>query len=117
MVISMREKGYRKFIVPYENRKECAIVSDVEIYPVKTLEEVVSFIRGEIQIERCIGSLKREKVSYDMDFSDIKGQENLKRALEISASAKSNILILGSPGSGKTMAAKRFPTILPELDF
>ena len=117
MVISMREKGYRKFIVPYENRKECAIVSDVEIYPVKTLEEVVSFIRGEIQIERCIGSLKREKVSYDLDFSDIKGQENLKRALEISASAKSNILILGSPGSGKTMAAKRFPTILPELDF
>ncbi|MHC5098853.1 YifB family Mg chelatase-like AAA ATPase [Peptoniphilus genitalis] len=117
MVISMREKGYRKFIVPYENRKECAIVSDVEIYPVKTLEEVVSFIRGEIQIERCVGSLKREKVSYDMDFSDIKGQENLKRALEISASAKSNILILGSPGSGKTMAAKRFPTILPELDF
>ncbi|MDU1177708.1 MAG: YifB family Mg chelatase-like AAA ATPase, partial [Peptoniphilus harei] len=74
-------------------------------------------IRGEIQIERCMGSLKREKVSYDMDFSDIKGQENLKRALEISASAKSNILILGSPGSGKTMAAKRFPTILPELDF
>ncbi|MFR6448571.1 MAG: YifB family Mg chelatase-like AAA ATPase, partial [Peptoniphilus grossensis] len=117
MVISMREKGYRKFIVPYENRKECAIVSDVEIYPVKTLEEVISFIRGEIQIERCMGSFTREKVSYDVDFSDIKGQENLKRALEISACAKSNILILGSPGSGKTMAAKRFPTILPELDF
>ncbi|WP_019138066.1 ATP-binding protein [Peptoniphilus timonensis] len=64
-----------------------------------------------------MGSLIREKVSYEVDFSDIKGQENLKRALEISASAKSNILILGSPGSGKTMAAKRFPTILPELDF
>ncbi|MBU5670051.1 YifB family Mg chelatase-like AAA ATPase [Peptoniphilus sp. MSJ-1] len=117
MIISMRERGYRKFIVPYENRHECSIISDVEIYPANTLEQVISFIKGESQIERCFGNLKREKVSFDIDFSDIKGQENLKRAMEISACAKSNILILGSPGSGKTMAAKRFPTILPELDF
>ena len=117
MIISMREKGYRKFIVPYGNRKECSIISDVEIYPVKNLEEVISFLRGEIQIKRSLGNFQKEKVYYDVDFSDIKGQENLKRALEISACAKSNILILGSPGSGKTMAAKRFPTILPKLDF
>ena len=117
MVISMREKGFRKFIVPYENRKECSIISDVEIYPVKTLEEVVEFLQQKIEIERSVGEFFREKVEYELDFSDIKGQENLKRAMEIAACSKSNILIIGSPGSGKTMAAKRFPTILPPLDF
>lgn len=117
MVISMREKGHTKFIVPYDNRKECSIISDVEIYPVKNLEEVVLFLRGELKIERSIGEFFREKVNYQLDFSDIKGQENLKRAMEIAASSKANILIIGSPGSGKTMAAKRFPTILPPLDF
>lgn len=117
MVISMRELGYRKFIIPYENRKEASVINDVEIYPVKQFSEVIKFLKGEISLNRVVGEVEYEDVIYDLDFSDIKGQENLKRAMEISAAASANILVLGTPGSGKTMAAKRFPTILPKLDF
>lgn len=117
MIISMREKGFRKFIVPYDNRREAALVRDVEIYPVKNLKDVVEFLRGNISLERAVGQISNTKVEYDNDFSDIKGQENLKRLLTIAAASKANCLFIGSPGSGKTMAAKRFPTILPQLDF
>lgn len=117
MVISMREEGYRRFVVPYENRKECSVVSDVEIYPVKTLEEVVGFLLGEVKIQRAVGDFQVHEVNYDFDFSDIKGQSSLKRCMEIAACSHSNVLIAGVPGSGKSMAAKRFPTILPTLKF
>ncbi|WP_308533385.1 YifB family Mg chelatase-like AAA ATPase [uncultured Peptoniphilus sp.] len=117
MVISMREKGFSKFILPYDNRKEAALVSDVEIYPVKKLEEVVEFLLGNISLPRALGDFFESDVKYDMDFSDLKGQDNLKRILTIAAASKGNCLFIGSPGSGKTMAAKRFPTILPQLDF
>lgn len=117
MVISMREKGYRKFIIPYGNREECSVVLDVEIYPVKNLREVVDFVNGVEQVARYTEEYRTEEKTFDIDFSDMKGQEFLKRALEVAAAGKHNLLMVGEPGSGKSMAAKRFPTILPSLNF
>lgn len=119
MVISMREKGYNKFIIPIDNLKECSLVKDLDLYPAKSLEEVVSHLNKEESIESYIDDILHDfsSSSYDVDFSDMQGQENLKRALEISAAGGHNLLIIGPPGSGKTMAAKRLSTILPDLDF
>lgn len=119
MVISCREKGFKKFIVSEKNKKECAVISDVEIYPVKNLNEVVDFMDGKTKIDRfAMDSYEiNEKEENDLDFADMKGQEMLKRALEISAAGSHNLLMLGPPGSGKTMAAKRLPSILPRLTF
>ncbi len=117
MVISLREKGYKKFIVPDKNKLECSIVEDVEIYPVETLSEVVNFFNKDINITRHIGEFIQESIDYEMDFADIKGQRFLKRAMEVSAAGRHNLLMIGVPGSGKSMAAKRYPTILPNLDY
>jgi len=120
IVISLREHNIKRCIVPYDNREESAIVEGVEIIPVKDLKEVVDYLNGIKSIEpyRNEGaiSLDEEEV-YDIDFSDIKGQEGLKRALEVAAAGSHNILIIGPPGAGKTMAARRLSTILPKLTF
>ncbi|MGO1581015.1 MAG: YifB family Mg chelatase-like AAA ATPase [Peptoniphilaceae bacterium] len=117
MVISLREKGFKNFIIPEENKKECAIINDVNIYPVKNLREVVEFLNGNIKIEKYIEEFIFTREKFGIDFSDMKGQGFLKRALEVSAAGKHNLLMIGTPGSGKSMAAKRFPTILPKLNF
>jgi len=117
MVISLREKGFKRFIIPDSNKRECAVISDVEIYPVNSLQEVVDYFNGEIKLDRYIDEYTLEETEYDIDFSDVKGQEFLKRALEVAAGGKHNLLMVGTPGSGKSMAAKRFPTILPKLKF
>ncbi len=119
MIISMRELNIKKCIIPFDNREECGVISDMEIIPVKNLNEVIDYLNGELILD----SYKNEKIEimenseFSMDFSDIKGQEGLKRALEVAVAGNHNILMIGPPGSGKTMAARRLQTILPKLSF
>lgn len=120
MVISMREHNIKRCIIPFDNREECGLISDMEIIPVKNLNEVIDYLNGELIIDSYINEnieFLEDDLDFSMDFSDIKGQEGLKRALEVAAAGNHNLLVIGPPGSGKTMAARRLPTILPKLSF
>ena len=119
MVIAMRELGFTKFIIPADNRDECAIISDIEIYPFDKLTDLVAFLNKEKKVKAYEIDLSKitEEKSYDYDFKDLKGQESLKRALQIAAAGNHNVLMIGAPGSGKTFSAKHLPTILPDMSF
>lgn len=119
MIISMREKGYRKFVIADENKEECAIIKDVDIYPFENLNSLINYLNENIEMNPYKISLAKvdQEITYDLDFIDIKGQESLKRALEIAAAGNHNLLMVGPPGSGKTFSAKHLPTILPDMDF
>lgn len=119
MVISMREQGFKKFIISEENKDECAIISDIEVYPFNKLNDVVAFLNGDLKRDyyKVNPALMKNEISYDLDFKDLKGQENLKRALQIAAAGSHNLLMVGPPGSGKTFSAKHLPTIFPDMSF
>lgn len=119
MVISMREKGYKKIIIAEDNKDECSIIKDVDIYPFVNLNLLIDFLNDNKTMKAYKISLKNsiEESTYEYDFYDIKGQDSLKRALQISAAGNHNLLMIGLPGSGKTFSAKHLPTILPDMDF
>lgn len=117
--IQARKENFKGIIVPKVNAREAAIVSNIEVIGVQNLREVVDFLDGKLDITPTTVNTREEffdaQYNDDIDFADVKGQENIKRALEIAAAGSHNAILIGPPGAGKTMLAKRMPTILPPL--